>query len=82
MNALKSKYWLLAHFRAQVLMFHHLQQLALSFIVSQKAPGKVFPSLSMEYRIIPVSPTGTKYILHSTDVIGQFLPSTDVIRMA
>ncbi len=69
---LQSNYWLVSHFRAQVLMYHHLQPSALSFFVSQVAPGKVlFPSLHMEYWIVPVSPTGTTGILPRTDVIGM-----------
>jgi hypothetical protein len=60
-----------AHFKAKVLMYHHLQQSALFSCVPQEAPGNVFTSLLMEYRIVPVSPAGPTGILPRTDVIGM-----------
>ena len=69
-ECLQSNYWQVPHFKAQVLTFHHLQPSALFFCVSQEAPGKVLPSLRMEYGCVPVFPTGTTGILPRTNVIG------------
>ncbi len=48
-------------------MYHHLQLSAMSFFVSQKAPGEpgeVFPSLRMEYGIIPVETNARAHTAH------------------
>ncbi len=63
-------YWVVAHFSAQLLMYHHRLPSPASFFESQDAPGKSLVSLRIENGMVPVSPTGTSPSLPNIEVMG------------
>jgi hypothetical protein len=65
-----SIYWLVAHFMAQLLIYHHRLPSPASFFESQDAPGKSLVSLRIENGMVPVSPTGTNPSLPKMEVMG------------
>ena len=72
-----SIYWLVAHFTAQLLMYHHRLP---SFLESQDAPGKSLVSLRIENGMVPVSPTGTNPSLPKMEVMGTTYKTWDCMR--
>ncbi len=63
-------YLFVAHFRAHVLMYHHLQPSVASSFESLDAPGKSLASFFMQYGTVPVVPTGTTGNLPRIEVTG------------
>ncbi len=61
-------YFLVAHFKAKLLTYHHWLQSAPLDFKSQAAPGEVLASLRIEYGMVPVSPTGKRASLPNIDV--------------
>ena len=72
-----SIYWLVAHFMAQLLMYHHRSPSPASFFESQEAPGKSLVSLRIENGMVPVSPTGTNPSLPQMEVMGTTYKTWD-----
>jgi hypothetical protein len=64
-------YWLVAHFRAALLMYHHRLPSPVPFFKSQIAPLKSCSSVRMENRKVPVSPTGTSASLQQAQCRQQ-----------
>ena len=75
-----NNYWLVAHFMALLLTYHHRFPSPAPFFESQVAPSKSGFSWRMESGIVPVSPTGTRASLPRIEEMGTTYRTRDCMR--
>ncbi len=75
-----NNYWLVAHFMALLLTYHHRFPSPAPFFESQVAPSKSGFSWRMENGIVPVSPTGTRASLPRIEEMGTTYRTRDCMR--
>ena len=72
-------YWLVTHFRAVLLIYHHRLPSPAPFFESQIAPLKSGFSLRMENGIVPVSPTSIRASRPKIEVMGTTYRTCDCV---